>query len=366
VSEDYLATGAEAGPDASARLLDAEIALRLDDFAHAQRLYAAALSEAASDRERSAAHEGLANVSLRTGEPAEAIASFERALAADGREPCDRPSLAENLGRAYATLGDLPPAIALFEQCARRYEEKGDTVRYVRFASLLGYALTDNGELERAEQVVGKALSAGRRLRDPYTRARLFWSQSRLRLEQGEPEQAVRYARDALQTLKTTEDTYFLGLTHQLLAHAYLDAGRGDDALELLEEGWPLVSAAATPIELAHYDIEKARALAATGEKDKAGALAMDVTRRLGDAQPVDIGRVYVLLGEIFADVGEPARAREFYELAVELLEEQPPSRYLVEAYRNLAGLHEREGRSDEAVALLKRALAVQELATRR
>ena len=360
VSEDYLATGAERERAASQNLLDAEIALRLDDVEQARRLYEESLERAGNAGERALALEGLANIALRTGHPREAIDYFSRSIDATADDPCERPSAAENLGRAYAALGEIGPAIELFERCAERYEREGDTVRYVRFAALLGYALTDHGEFERAERVVAEALSVGRELRDPYSRARLFWSQSRLRLEQGDPDVAARYAREALQTLKATEDTYFLGLAHQLLAYAHLDAGRARDALDLLEEGWLLVSGAATPLELAHCEIERPRALAALGEKEEAAALAIDVTERLGDAHPADAGRAYMLVAQIFEELGDGGRARGLYERAIEKLGDTP-TRYLVDAYRGLASLLEQEGRSGEALELLKRALAVQE-----
>jgi tetratricopeptide (TPR) repeat protein len=76
--------------------------------------------------------------------------------------------------------------------------------------------------------------------------------------------------------------------------------------------------------------------------------------------QPVDRGRAYFLLAELWRDLGEPARARELYELALECAEAQAPSKYLIAAYRGLAELLKLEGRRDEALELLERALNVQ------
>jgi tetratricopeptide (TPR) repeat protein len=209
--------------------------------------------------------------------------------------------------------------------------------------------------------VVAKALVAGREVADPYTRARLYWSQSRLLLEQGKATTAERYARGALETLRATEDTYALGLAHQLLALVYLEVGRPGEALELLEEAWPLIAASATPVELAEYRVEEARALAALGERERAAALAMAATAGLKGALAVDAGRSYVLLAGIFTELGEPDRARELYELGIERLEEWGPSRYLVDAYGQLARLLEDAGHTDEALDVLKRALRVQQ-----
>src|ERR687891_61882 len=71
------------------------------------------------------------------------------------------------------------------------------------------------------------------------------------------------------------------------------------------------------------------------------------------------LGRGYTVLAEIWADLGEPNRALEVYELAIELLE-ATPNRYLVDAYRRQAELLEAQGRRDEALEALKRAVHVQ------
>jgi tetratricopeptide (TPR) repeat protein len=360
VSEDYLATGAERDIPASP-LLDAEVALRLDDIAEARRLYEQGLADAPHDRARAEAHEGLGNIALREGRPEQAVELFERALAESGQEVSERPTLAESLGRAYATLGQPAPAMAIFRACADRYRSEGETIAFIRFACLHGYALTDNGEFREAERVVAEALAAGEGLADPYTRARLYWSQSRLLVQQGNSEGSVRHAQMALETLRATEDTYALAHAHELLASIYIDTGRVEEAVELLERGWPLIVATGTPIEQAHFQIEQARAYAAQGAKERAAALGMEITGRLGKAEPVDAGRVYSLLGDVYASLHELARAREVYELAIEILEGSGTNRYLVEVYTKLAGLFEAEGNRDRAYELMKRAVAVQQ-----
>ena len=51
----------------------------------------------------------------------------------------------------------------------------------------------------------------------------------------------------------------------------------------------------------------------------------------------------------------------EVLELAVELLEQQAPGRYLVQAYKRLAALLKEQGDIEEAFAVLERALGVQD-----
>lgn len=363
VTPEFLATGGEAQHEAENALVEAEIALRLDDLDAAEAGFVKR-SEAGDPAFRSRALEGLGQVAARRGDAREAIRLLEEALSVAGAEPADRPSLADSLARAYASAGELAPAISLLRQCVDAFATREDPVQYVRFAAILGSALTDTGDFTGAEQTLAEALTRGRGAVDPYTRARLYWAQSRLLTTQGNQEGAARYARLTLATLRATEDTYALAHVMEMLAHIQIELGKADEALELLDEGEPLIRTSGTDAEVAHFRLERARALAALGDEEQAGALAHEVAGQLRD-QPTAEGRSYVLLGEIFERLGDEERARELYELAIERLEEQPVGRYLVVAYRRLAESLKRAGRRDEALALLERALGAQEVAGR-
>ncbi len=361
VSEGWLATGTEMRE--ASRLRDAEIALRLDDVDEAARLFALGLDEAEDKPSRARALEGLAELALRSGDPRRAVELAEETLLEAGQQPEDRPALAECLARAHAALGQLAPAIAVLTRCRDHLED--DALQFVRFSTLLGAALTDGGNFAEAERVIGSALARGRELADPYARARLYWSQSRLLVEEGKSEAAEEYARKTLETLRATEDEYAVGHILQTLAHITIDLGRPGEALDLLKEGWPKIASVGTPLEVAQFRIEEARALSALGENEEARRLAMEITQALGEAHPTDAGRAYVLLGETFAAVGEHARAREVYELGIDLLEQRPPSRYLIQAYKQLATLLREQGDSEGALELLERALGVQDSVAR-
>ena len=85
----------------------------------------------------------------------------------------------------------------------------------------------------------------------------------------------------------------------------------------------------------------------------------MEASGVLSDAHPVDAGRGYGLVAQVFEELGDLAKARELYELAVEKLHDSP-SRYLLEVYSNLARVLEAEGRKDDALEVLKKAVAAQ------
>jgi transcriptional regulator with XRE-family HTH domain len=358
VSEDYLATGANRAAAEDPRLLEAEVALRLDETEDAERLYADVLESPWSKDDHARALEGLGELSFQDGNPREAIARLERALAVWGATPADRPSLADTLGRAKAMLGQLDEAVEIFENCLHAAEQRKDAIEELRSAVLLANALIDRGEFARAGEVLSEKVSGSEAARDPLLRARLYWSQSRLHAMQNDNLRAARYARRALEIVELAEHDYYTARAHELLAHIELDRNRPEEALRLLRRGWPLLEKSGNPVDKAAFRLEEARALAKLDQREEAAALAMEVSGLLSQAKPREAARSYSLLGEIYADIGEPERARELYELAIELLERNP-DRYLVHTYSKLAELLEADGHPDAALAVLKRAMDV-------
>jgi len=357
VSEDYLATGTERD-GGQASLVEAEIALRLDERELAAERYAAALEAATTGEERAGALAGLGQLAFREGRPREAIARLEEARAL-WNDFADYPASAEALGRAYAALDELDPAVEIFRRSLATAEERKDPLETVRFAVLLANARIDQNDFAEAKQLLEQAVASAPDSSDPVFRARLYWSQSRLYSAQEDPVRAARYARKALNLLELTEHTYYTAQAHQLLAHIELDRKRPEVALELLQQGLALLGESGNVLDRALFKLEEARALIQLGSHEQAGGLAMEASGLLSDAMPEDAGRGYALVAEVFAELGERAKARELYELAAQLLE-GGPHRYVFEVYQKLAALLEADGQTDEALGVLKKAVAVQ------
>jgi tetratricopeptide (TPR) repeat protein len=360
VTEDFLATGDEGLGGRDGTMLEAEVVLRLGDLDEAERLYARALENARDNVSKADATAGLGQVAFRNGDPRTALRRFENALALYGGDESRHPDLADSLGRAYAMVGELESAIAVFERCREEAEKRQDSLLALQFSILLAHALIDAGNLGRADELLGQAIIAGKDSHSPSVRAQLYWSQSRLHEQKNDPETAARYARRALELLLLTEDTYRTGRAHQLLAYIELSRGNAEQALELLEQGWPLLEQSGNRLERAQYRLEEARALAKLGRSEEAAALAMQISGLISDAAPEDAARGYAVLGGVFEELGESDRAREVYELAAELLEPRNPNRYLIEVYSKLADLADAEGRKDEAYEYMKKAVGQQ------
>lgn len=357
MSEDYLATGTERH-DENAVLVEAEINLRLDEREEAARLYGEALEQATTSDEQARALAGLGQLAFREGKPREAISRLEEARTVGRVDLADHPGWADTLGRAYALVDQLDAAISLFESSLKSAEERHDGVEAIRFAVLLANALIDKTEFDAAEQLLARILELTDS-NDPVVRARLYWSQSRLAAAQEDHHRAARYARHALDLLELTEQTYYTAQAHQLLAHIELDRQQPRDALDLLERGLDLLADTGTSVDVALFKLEEARALIQLDRPEEAASLALEATSLLENASPYDAGRGYAVVADVYAELGDTSKAIEVYELAAERMSSHP-SRYLMETYEKLAALLEGSGRKDEALGVLKKAVAVQ------
>jgi tetratricopeptide (TPR) repeat protein len=357
VSEDWLATGLDRDVLSEDRtLLDAEIALRFNEIDTAEELYGKALEAATTNTERARALAGVGQIAFERGDPRRAVENLEQALALSRSEAADQPSLADTLGRAYAMLDDVEPAIRLFRQSLERANERKNSPEAVRFGVLLANAYIDKGEFGEAETVLKRTVEKADNARDPVFRARIYWSLSRLHALQNEPGLAARYARKALELLELTEHTTYAARAHQLLAHVELDRGEPGEALRLLNRGLPLVEESGNKVEQALFQLEKARALVKLGRGAEATRIAQLSAELLEEASPVDAGRGYTVVAEVYELLGDRQKAIEVYEQAAALLSVSP-SRYVLEVYAKLADLLESEGRKDEALATLKKAV---------
>lgn len=366
VTEDYLATGSDTPPAAAEAqaLVDAEVALRLADTPVARELYGKALANAVTPAERARALAGLGQLAFGDGQNGLAIEQLQEALALLPDGAPERAAIVETLGRAHAVAGDFELAIGLYERALAVADERNEQVDQVRFGVVLANALIDAGTFARAEQVLGKVLALTHDSADPLLHARLYWSQSRLHALQNDSQAASRYARRALAIIETTEHAAYSARAHHLLACIELDRGNAQEALTLLQKASALLDSDAHALVRTRIRLEEARALAQLDRRDEAESIALEAAGRFADLDPMEAGRSYLLVAQLRADAGDRPRAIEIYELAADLLS-AAPNRFLIDAYGRLAELFEAEGRKDEALEVLKKAVQAQTVAGR-
>jgi tetratricopeptide (TPR) repeat protein len=364
VREEFLLTGEATAPEEKDTLLEAEVALRLDQVELAEHLFTEALSYSPGDVARGRALAGLAQIAFHEGDLDTVVEQLEDARSLLGDDVAEHPHIEDTLGRAYAMRSEYEESIAVFERALERARSRGDESDEARFAVLLANALIDGRNLPRAEEVLGGAIARAREASNPTVRARLYWSQSRLNTARGNHDAAARYARKALAAIEATEHVQSAARAHHLLAYIEIERGNAEEALALLGQGLLLLEQGGTRFERALFQLEEARALVKLGRLEEARELAADVAAVLEETSTGDAVRSYGVLAEVFVVLGERDRALNLYELAIERADKWS-SPFLREVYARMAQLLEDEGRKDEAYAVLKKALQLEAEVTR-
>jgi transcriptional regulator with XRE-family HTH domain len=312
VDADELASGLPKRPEDP--LLDAELALRLGETIEAERLFTAALE----DDERSLharALAGLGEIAYSIGDPRGAVALLEEAAAT---HPEGAAAVADPLGRAYAQLSDLDAAIRVFQAALADAREREDSYEHLRYSVLLADALLDAGQDAQAAEVLASALDDEAAAENPLALARLWRRQALLHGERGDAQTAARYANRALQAVALANQTKYVARAHRLLARVELARADSARALELLDAAYPIVERTGDPYEIAMLRIEQARILAQLDRNEEAASFAGEAAAALRNASSADSVHGLVLVADVFAGLGDDARATELRKLAAE------------------------------------------------
>jgi transcriptional regulator with XRE-family HTH domain len=362
VSADYLETGSEldAAGARELRLADAELALRLGDGPAAEESLRAIYNDALGAADRNVASRSaiaLALAAYERGEHAAAASRLEEAFTLERPSPLERVEVFVTLGRAYNALGQTDREITLYESCLDEIGElEGDhSSEQARYKILLSYALSDAGQLSRAEEVLRETLAATETSDDPLMRIRLFWSLARLSEMEGKSTTALRYARRAIALLEATEDDLQRARAYLLAAWIMNSAGDPQGAQSQLERAERLFAGAASADDLAILYVEHARSHSLLGEGRETVDLAQQAITLLDNQDNATVGTAHWALADGFALQGDPDAASAAFRRGVDLLERHRRWREAAEAGRAWARVLREAGRADQALDVLER-----------
>jgi tetratricopeptide (TPR) repeat protein len=360
VDEDYLATGSVRVDEVDG-LVEADVALRLDQLELAEHLYTQMLGASTDRIRRARVLGGLGEIDLRAGRLDDAVERLEESRGLLGDDLASYTGIVDALARAYGLRAEFGEAVGLLEHSLQVARDRGDEPAETRFSILLANALIDSGNLSAANELLGHSLAKATQTVDPILQARLYWSQSRLYSAEGNADAASRYARMALAAIELTENVAYAARAHQLLAHVELERGNAEEALDLIDRGEALAVRAGGADADGYFRIVRAQALARLGHGEEAISSAIQIAGA-AESRPDLAGRAYAVAADVYAESGDRARALELYELSAELIVERDHS-FIRGLYSKMAELLEQEGRKDEALELLKKAVGLKEQA---
>jgi transcriptional regulator with XRE-family HTH domain len=368
VSAAYLETGSHLDPAQARelRLSDLELALRLGEWDGIEAPLADVLADAVAAGDHPLAlraRVALASLALERGQYQSAASLLEEALVGEPFSPVERFDIYANLGRAYAASGHAERAVELFERCMEAVASGGgDATTEARYATLLSYALSDVGEISRAEEVVQRALERVEDSADPYMRVRLYWSVARLADTQGREAVALFNVRKAIALLEATDDTFHLARAHILAAGITLARDDAHAAQRHIAKAERLLGTSATAADTFEMTRIRSRIALLTGDVGTAESLAREALELSRVEEPADQGMAAAALADALASRGRVDDAHDLYARAVEQLEGAGRWRVASTTCRAWGRMLRDAGRESDALDILDRAA---ELGTR-
>jgi tetratricopeptide (TPR) repeat protein len=364
VTTEYLETGSDVREEElrELRLAQAELDVRLSGDPEAGYVALRELLEEAEDAGDTAAARrarvSLGLAAFEAGHFGESAALLEDAVSDADLSPSLRPDVFATLGRALAATGRATDAVALFERALEDVSgtAAADAPARVRYATYLSFALTDLGDLERAEIVLREVLNDLDTFVDPYTQVRVHWSLGRLAGAQGRPGDALEHLRRAIVLLEATEDTVHLARANIACAWSLIESGRAEEASQYLDVAERLLGAKPAALDLALLRTEQARRAVALGQSDEAAAYARQAIDVIGDEFPEEQGTAWLALGEALSLEREVPAAIEAFRRSVDAYERAGRPKDQAKAYRAWGRLLRGEGREAEALDALEKA----------
>jgi tetratricopeptide (TPR) repeat protein len=363
VSVEYLETGSDLRDvdERELRLADAELELRLaDDPSGALDVVQQILDESTAAGDSASALRARVALGLaeaRAGNNAAAVERLETAIDSGLLDPTRRPDVYATLGQCYAALGQPQRAVDLFEDCLARVAEENpeDTTTQVRFSTYLSYALSDMGELGRAEGVLEAALAQADQVADAYTRVRLYWSLARLNEIRNQPAAALDYIRRAIALLEVTEDTLHLARAHLLCGTIMISQGKAEESGAQFTAAEQMFGPKPDPLDLANLRSDQAKRAVLLQQPKEAERLAREALEHLGDDNPAERGVALAILAQALAEQENP-EADQTFKSAVQLIDEHGRQVEKADTYRSWAHYLRKAGRESEALDVLDRA----------
>jgi transcriptional regulator with XRE-family HTH domain len=234
VSARFLETGHDLteGELRDYRLDDAELELRLGpDQAEAERKLLGLLEAADAEgdgRSSARARIGLGLLAAGRDAHADAIAALEPAVVEPWVNPVTHAEAFVALGASYLATQRTDDAVALYRGCLDRVsaQEPRSRPAAVRYATSLGQALIEAGELDDAREALAIAFANGKSVADTDAAAKLHWSAARAAEGAGDLDVAQSSMNRAVGLLELAEDSaqlaraYALANEISLLTHA--------------------------------------------------------------------------------------------------------------------------------------------------
>jgi ATP/maltotriose-dependent transcriptional regulator MalT/DNA-binding SARP family transcriptional activator len=304
-----------------------------------------------------------ATLDLLEGRYAEALAQAQTALGMVGQEEvAERADALRHIGRAYIRLGRFPEGVAELQRSLALFRELGSPYDVVNLLQDLTFAFASQGRLDDAAIHLNEALPVARRLGAPSLLAGVLNNLGMLHYEKGDYREALLLYQEGLTAARRGYSRRHQANLADGMASIYRDLASYPRAESLYEASWRIahksrpsqaVQILAARADMCRWQGHHSRALALLQQADRlAEDRSLDIQRK---------GMLTVATGSVLAESGEVREGLRLLSDGVQFLEQRGARREVARGRLLLAKARLFEGDRLQAVAELRRAVALAE-----
>jgi len=344
------------------KLQFAEIALASGSAEEARSQFAS-LSGADNAELRLAAGWGLARCLERLGDLHGALDHYDGLLAAARSGLPGAPGLLTLLMgrcRLYREAGDLARSVEIGEEALGEVRALGleGTEEEIKLASTLVAAYWARGDLFSAQRLADQVIERAERLGSRTARGSAYWNATLVAADAGQLTLALDLAAKTLALVSESSPERYLA--EMRITYAWLllrcDPPKVQEADTMLARAHDVMTEEGYGPILASCETEMARSALIRGDFDAAGRYADSSVSRFAEEGPPEREQAK-LIGALAAILGGDVEGGYFRALAAaQQLEALGTRLDAAQAYRDLSDAMFEQGRSEEAVAALRKA----------
>ncbi len=229
------------------------------------------------------------------------------------------------LGWINLRRGDVAGAQAWLEKGLARVNDTQHLDVLSSILNRLGAVYYEQGELDRATQIVERALAIRESLGDILGVARSSNNLGILKSNSGDWQGALENYQRGLQILEKIGNTEGVAIAHTNIGSIYIDTGNWDQAAAHLQQGLALAQRIANPYEIAQAHLNLGRLYLAQQQWDKAQQhldAAIVFYKQAGSRASSNLIDAYSLQGALCLEQGNAETAAEWSAQSYQLLQE--------------------------------------------
>jgi tetratricopeptide (TPR) repeat protein len=261
--------------------------------------------------------------------------------------------------RLYREAGDLARSVEIGEEALGEVRALGleGTEEEIKLASTLVAAYWARGDLFSAQRLADQVIERAERLGSRTARGSAYWNATLVAADAGQLSLALDLAAKTLALVSESSPERYLA--EMRITYAWLllrcDPPKVQEADTMLARAHDVMTEAGYGPILASCETEMARSALIQGDFDAAGRYADSSVSRFAEEGPPEREQAK-LIGALAAILGGDVEAGYFRALAAAQQLESLGSRLdAAQAYRDLSDAMFEQGRSEEAVAALRK-----------